>query len=302
MATYNRVLLTGANGVIGKVLRPELRGKYPILRLSHRRPFGDPEPGEEITLANLDNYDEVDAMMEGVDAVIHMGGKAEEGTWDVVLKSNILGAYNTLEAARRHGVKRFIFASTNHLIGYYRRGRKLTVDDPPRPDCRYAATKVFGEALARMYADKYGMSVICQRIGSFQPKPLNVRMLSGWCSHADMIELTKVCLEAPLDTHFEIVWGVSGNDRGWWDNTPAFKLGFKPQDNSEDYAEEIFEAQRKAKEEAKTSKSGKTDVADQAAVVAAIKSVQAEEPPEEGLFQGGPYCAMEFEGDLDKID
>lgn len=299
---YNRVLLTGANGVIGKVLREALRGVYPVLRLSHRRPFGDALPGEEIVLANLDNYDEVDAMMEGVDAVIHMGGKAEEGTWDVVLKSNIMGAYNTLEAARRHKVKRFIFASTNHIIGYYRRGTKLTVYDPPRPDCRYAATKVFGEALCRMYADKYDMSIICQRIGSFQPKPLNVRMLSGWCSHRDMIELTKVCLNAPLDTHFEIVWGVSGNTRGWWDNSPAFDLGFKPQDNSEDYAEEIFEAQRKAREAAKSSKSAATNVADQAAVVAAIKAVQAEEPPAEGLFQGGPYCAMEFEGDLDKIE
>ena len=300
---YNRVLMTGADGVIGKMLRKELRGVYPVLRLSHRRPFGDAQPGEEIVLANLDNYDEVDAAMEGVDAVIHLGGKAEEGTWDVVLKSNVMGAFNTFEAARRHGVKRFIFASTNHLIGYYRRDRKLTVDDPPRPDCRYAATKVFGEALARLYADKHGMSVICQRIGSFQPRPLNVRMLSCWLSHRDMVQLTRVCLDAPLDTHFEVVWGVSGNDRSWWDNSPAERLGFKPLDNSEEYAEEIFEAQRKALEdEAAQSKSGGTDVADQAAVVSAIKAVQGKELPAEGLFQGGPYCAMEFNGDLDKID
>ena len=122
---YNRVLMTGADGVIGRVLREALRGVYPVLRLSHRRPFGDPKPGEEIVLANLDNYDEVDAAMEGVDAVIHLGGKAEEGTWDVVLKSNILGAFNTFEAARRHGIKRFVFASTNHLVGYHRRDRSL---------------------------------------------------------------------------------------------------------------------------------------------------------------------------------
>ena len=166
---YKRVLMTGADGVIGRVLREELRGVYPVLRLSHRRPFGDAGVGEEIILANLENYAEVDAAMEGVDAVIHLGGKAEEGTWEVVLQSNILGAYNTFEAARRHGVKRFVFASTNHLVGYHRRTRKLTVTDPPRPDCRYAATKVFGEALARLYADKHGMSVICMRIAHFSP-------------------------------------------------------------------------------------------------------------------------------------
>ena len=298
---YHRVLLTGANGVVGKVLREGLRGQFPVLRLSHRRPFGDPEPGEEIVLANLDNEDEVDAMMEGVDAVVHMGGKAEEGPWDVVLKSNIMGAINTFEAARRHKVKRFVFASTNHTIGYYRRDRKLTVYDPPRPDCRYGATKVFGETLGRLYADKYGMSVICQRIGSFQPEPMNVRMLSCWLSHRDMVQLTKVCLNAPLDTHFEIVWGVSGNTRSWWDNTPAYALGYTPEDNAEDYAEAILEAQRKARETAKESSSSNTDITDQAAVIAAIKAVQAEEPPAEGLFQGGPFCAMEFDGDLDKI-
>lgn len=300
---YNRVLMTGADGVIGRVLRKELSGVYPILRLSHRRPFGDPNPGEEIVLANLENADEMDDLMEGVDAVIHLGGKAEEGTWDVVLKSNILGAFNTFEAARRHGVKRFVFASTNHLIGYYRRDRKLTVNDPPRPDCRYAATKVFGEALARLYSDKYGMSTICMRIGSFQPRPLNVRMLSCWLSHHDMVQLARVCLDAPLDIHYEVVWGVSDNDRSWWDNSPAERLGYRPMDNSEDFAEEIFEAQRRArKESGKGSRSGSTDVADQAAVVSAIKAVQGEEPPAEGLFQGGPYCAMEFTGDLDKID
>ncbi len=300
---YNRVLMTGADGVIGRVLREELRGVYPVLRLSHRRPFGDAGAGEEIVLANLENYDEVDAAMEGVDAVIHLGGKAEEGTWDVVLQSNILGAFNTFEAARRHGVKRFVFASTNHLVGYHRRSRKLTVSEPPRPDCRYAATKVFGEALARLYADKHGMSMICMRIGSFQPRPLNVRMLSCWLSHRDMVQLARVCLDAPLDVHYEVVWGVSANDRSWWDNTPAERLGYRPRDNSEDYAEEIFEAQRQARAQNKVeSKSGTTDAADQAAVVSAIKAVQADEPPAEGLFQGGPYCAMEFTGDLDKID
>ncbi len=269
---YNRVLLTGADGVIGKVLRPALRGIYPVLRLSHRRPFGDPEPGEEIVLANLDNYDEVDAMMEGVDAVIHMGGKAEEGTWDVVLKSNILGAYNTFEAARRHGVKRFIFASTNHLIGYYRRGRTLTVNDPPRPDCRYAATKVFGEALARMYADKYGMSVVCQRIGVSQKEVPHVRGLWTWQSYPDYLHMTRQCLDTP-DIHFLICYGVSANTRPLWDNSTAPLIGYEPQDDAEDHIEAVLAKQK-----------------------------FEDEPEIERLFHGGWFCGMEFTGDPDKID
>jgi uronate dehydrogenase len=154
-----------------------------------------------------------------------------------------------------------------------------------------------------MYADKHGMSTICMRIGSFQPRPLNVRMLSCWISHQDMVQLARVCLDAPPAVHYEVVWGVSGNDRSWWDNTPAERLGYCPRDNSEDFAEEIFAAQRRAREQSQAaSKSSTTDVADQAAVVSAIKAVQADEPPAEGLFQGGPFCAMEFTGDLDKID
>lgn len=300
---HNRVLLTGANGVVGKVLRESLRGVYPVLRLSHRREFGEALPGEEIVLANLDDPDEVDRAMEGVDAVIHMGGKAEEGTWDQVLKSNIMGSFNVFEAARRHGVKRIVNASTNHVTGYYRRDRQITVYDPPRPDCRYATTKVFGEALARLYADKYDMSVICMRIGSFQPRPMNVRMLSCWLSPRDLVQLTRICLDAPEDLHFETVWGVSGNDRSWWDNSPAERLGYRPQDNSETFAAEILEAQRTARAEQQDhSQSAGTDVAEQDAVIAAIKAVQGDEPPAEGLFQGGPFCAMEFDGDLDKID
>ncbi len=162
---------------------------------------------------------------------------------------------------------------------------------------------MFGEALARLYADKHGMSIICMRIGSFQPRPLNVRMLSCWLSYRDMVQLARLCLDAPLSVHYEVVWGVSGNERSWWDNTPAERLGYRPRDNSEEFAEEIFAAQRQARERDKAmSRSGTTDVADQAAVVSAIKAVQGDEPPAEGFFQGGPYCAMEFAGDLDKID
>jgi uronate dehydrogenase len=270
--TIGRVLLTGAGGKIGAVLRAGLRGLYPVIRLSHRRPFGEAAEGEEIALANLERFDEVMALMDGVDAVVHMGGKATEGDWPTVLGSNIEGTYNVLEAARLRGVKRVVLASTNHVIGYHRRERRIGPDDPIRPDSRYAVTKAFGEALGRYYADKFGSSVICQRIGCFYPKPLDVRMLSEWISPRDMVALTRCCLDAG-DIHFEIVFGVSANTRSWWDNPAAAKIGYAPLDNAEDYADEVFARTR-----------------------------PADEPEVERQFQGGRYTGMEFTGDPAKID
>lgn len=174
------VLLTGAAGEIGSVLRKGLSGRIPPMRLTDQRTIDGLESWENFRLARLECFEDIADSMEGIDAVIHMGGKAQEGNWDEVLSANILGTYNVFEAARQKGVKRVVFASSHHVIGYHRRGEMLGVNAPLRPDSRYAVSKIFGEALGRLYADKHGMSVICLRIGSFQSKPLNERMLSTW--------------------------------------------------------------------------------------------------------------------------
>ncbi len=145
----------------------------------------------------------------------------------------------------------------------------------PRPDTRYGVSKVFGEALARLYADKHGIGSACLRIGSFQKRPLNLRMLSTWISHGDMVRLVRCCLDAPV-LHFEIVYGASANSRSWWDNSAATRLGYAPQDNAEDYAEEILAA------EGLDPDKGEDAV--------------------ESLFHGGPFTSMEFDGDTGKID
>jgi uronate dehydrogenase len=264
--TIGRVLLTGAGGKIGTVLREGLKGRYPVLRLSHRRPFGEAAAGEEIALADLEVLDQVVAAMEGVDVVVHMGGRGEEGDWPTVLTSNILGTYNVFEAARLCRVRRVVFASSNHVVGYYRRERRIGPDEPVRPDTRYGVSKAFGEALGRYYADKFGLGVICQRIGCFYPKPLDTRMLSEWISVRDMVELTRCCIEA-ADIHFEIVYGVSANTRIWWDNPAAARIGYVPQDNAEAFAGEV----------------------------------PAEQPGVECLFQGGRYTGLEFAGDPAEI-
>lgn len=281
----HRVLLTGADGSLGRVLRKGLRGEWPVLRLSHRRPFGDTETGEEIVLANLDIFGEVDAAMDSVDAVIHMGGMADEGPWKTIEKNNILGAYNVFEAARHHGVERIVYASSNHITGYYRRDRNLNGTEPPRPDSLYAVGKAFGEALGRMYADKYGLSVVNLRIGTCREYPVNLRMLSTWFSFRDLVQLVRICVEAP-DLHFETVWGVSGNTRGWWDNRVAYRLGYRPRDNAEDYVAQAIEGERKSREKGQP-----------------LTGVPpGPEHDIERLCQGGHFCAIGFTGDLDKID
>ena len=267
-----RVLITGAAGNIGKVLRQGLRGRYPKLRLMDIAPLGEAAPGEEISAADVRDMAAMEKLMAGVDCVVHLAGVPSEDAWDKILPMNIVGCYNAFEAARRQGVRRFIFASSNHAVGFHRRERFIDNLVQPRPDSRYGVSKVFGEALGRLYADKHGMDVACLRIGSFRTPdgPTNVRMLNTWISHRDMVQLVTRCIEAP-SYHFIVVYGVSANLRCRWDNSNVRFLGYHPQDNSEAFAAELI-----ARNET--------------------------EDPVSAQFHGAFFCPMEFSGDTGKID
>jgi uronate dehydrogenase len=160
-----------------------------------------------------------------------------------------------------------VFASSNHAVGFHRRDRMIDNTVEPRPDSRYGVSKVFGEALGRMYADKHGMSVACIRIGSFRPddRPTVPRHLFTWISHRDMVQVARRCIDYP-DFHFAVVYGVSNNARNRWDNANVRYLGFVPEDDAELHAAEI----------------------------AAIGKA---EDAREALFHGGPGCLVEFDGD-----
>lgn len=267
-----RVLITGAAGKIGRALREGLRGRYPLLRLSDVAPLDDAGAGEEVVYADLRDMTQVERAVAGTEAVVHLGGVPVEAEWERIHLNNIVGTYHLFEAARRHGVSRVVFASTNHVTGFYRRGRQVGPGDPVRPDSRYGVSKAFGEALGRYYADKHGLSLVCLRIGSFQPRPSGVRMLSTWISPRDMVQLVERSLEAP-DIRFEIVYGVSANDRAWWDNPAAARIGYVPVDNAEAFAEEILETHP-----------------------------PGGEPEVQRSFHGGSFCALEFLGDPSRID
>src|SRR5580658_10336499 len=267
-----RILITGAAGKIGDALRKGLRGSYRLIRLLDIAPLGTAAAGEELYAADIGDPAALEKAMTGIDCVVHLAGASEEAEWQKVLPLNIAGCYNVFEAARRQDVKRVIFASSNHAVGFHQRERFIDNTVAPRPDSRYGVSKVFGEALGRLYADKYGLSVACLRIGTFRTpdRPVDTRGLLTWISHRDMVQLTRRCIDH-LDYHFVIVYGVSKNLRSRWDNTNAKFLGYRPEDDSEKFAAEIL-AQGKKEDE-----------------IAA-------------QFHGGFYTPMEFAGDPDAID
>lgn len=231
------ILITGAGGGVGTFLRKELAGKYAI-RLSdfHRL---EPGPGETFVQADIAQLDDMLRATEGVDAFVHLGGYSVEGAWEDILSANIVGCYNAYEAARRNGVKRFLFATSNHAVGFYRRDQVIDHRVYPKPDSRYGVSKVFGEAMGSLYADKYGMEVFCMRIGNVGTGPIDKRRLSIWISPRDLAQLVSIGIEHP-DIRFEIVYGVSDNARSWYDNVNARRLGYAPQDDSEIYAEAVL--------------------------------------------------------------
>ena len=177
-------------------------------------------------------------LLEGVDAVVHLGGVSTEQPWSPILQANIVGAYNLYEAARKQGVKRVVFASSNHVTGFYRQDEVVGVRDPARPDGLYGLSKAFGEDLSRFYFDRYGIETVCLRIGSSFPAPRNRRMLATWMSYDDLERLGVASLTAPVVGH-SIIYGMGDNTTTWWDNTLARHIGYRAQDSSEPFRAEV---------------------------------------------------------------
>lgn len=236
---HDKLLLTGAAGGLGKALRERLKANCTVLRLSDREDFSAAGVGEEVVRADLADADAVDSMVKGVDAIIHLGGVSVEGPFTPILQANILGVFNLYEAARKHGVKRVVFASSNHVTGFYRQNETITADHAPRPDGLYGVSKAFGEDLSRLYFDRYGIETACVRIGSSFPEPRDRRMLATWLSFDDLHRLITACLTTPILGH-SIVFGMSDNAVTWWDNSRARHIGYVPQDSSDVFRDAVY--------------------------------------------------------------
>ena len=238
------VLVTGAAGLIGTWLRGGLPERGWAVRSLDVVPIADARPGEEQVVADVTDLSAMVDASAGASAVVHLAGIATESTWAAISHTNIEGTYATLEAARRAGVQRVVLASSNHATGYTPRPREglLTeADAPHRPDTYYGVSKATMEALGSLYVDRYGMDVICLRIGSAFPEPTTVRQLSTWLSPTDTVGLVDAALSAP-SPGFAVVWGVSDNTRRWWDLSAARALGYEPVDDAEVYAAALLEA------------------------------------------------------------
>ncbi|MBC7955315.1 MAG: NAD(P)-dependent oxidoreductase [Cytophagales bacterium] len=229
---FSRLLLTGAAGGLGQVLRPRLRAYCDTLRLSDIADVGPAAAGEEVRSVKLEDRAAMLSLLDGVQAVVHLGGVSTEQHFDLILQANIVGAYNLYEAARKHSVKRVVFASSNHVTGFYRQDEVIDTQAPLRPDGHYGLSKAYGEGLAQFYFDRYGIETVSLRIGSSFPEPKDRRMLATWMSFDDLERLVVASLTAPVVGH-SIIYGVSDNTTTWWDNTAARHIGYRPQDSSE---------------------------------------------------------------------
>jgi uronate dehydrogenase len=231
-----RVLITGACGTIGTVLRPALREGVEELRLSDLYEPQALVAPETYAHADLTDFEAVQRAVDGVDAVVHLGAVPNEAAFDVIAGPNLHGVFHVFEACRRANVKRIVYASSNHASGMNPVGVPLDGSERARPDGLYGASKAYGEALGSMFVDRFGLSIVCLRIGSFRPEPGEKRELSTWLSHADGIRLVQAALTAD-DVGFAIVYGASNNTRRWW--PPDEAVGFAPQDDAEVFADRL---------------------------------------------------------------
>jgi uronate dehydrogenase len=262
-----KLLVTGAAGDVGTRLRKLLPPLYPDIRWSDIRDPAGLADGAEFVPADLTNLAEVERIVDGVEGIVHLGGFSVEGPWETILAANIIGCRNLFEAAYRAGVKRVVFASSNHAVGFYPREKKIGVDVTVRPDSRYGVSKAFGEAMGALYADKHGLRVTALRIGNVGDAPLDKRRMSIWLHPQDLVQLIRIGLENP-GIRFEIFYGLSDNAAAWWDNSNARKFGYKPQFRAEDHRAQATAAQEKLAPD-----------------------------PVGDRFQGGPFCTEEYDAD-----
>lgn len=262
-----RIVLTGGAGNVARALRPELRrGGIEDLVLVDVVEPRDIAAGETWIRADITDLDAVTAAFRGARGVIHLAGYPRDDSLERIVALNVVGTTNVYEAARRAGVERVVYGSSNHATGFWPRDTRLATTDPMRPDGLYGLSKCWGELTAGLYFEKCGIRSLVVRIGNAQERPANPRSLIIWISPRDLAQLVFIGLDHP-DVDCTTVWGVAENGEAWYDNSVARRLGYVPQDRPEDFATpEAFVARP----------SEMAEVADH--------------------FQGGPFCAIEHDG------
>ena len=230
--------MTGAAGRIGTALRAELRRGVAHLSCLDAQPIenlGKNEVGRQLDLGDLEG---MTSAFDGMDGVIHLGGFPTEEDFHDIAQVNIVGTFHVFEAARRAGVSRVVLASTNHVTGFYPVDVRVDPDMPARPDTFYGVSKAAGEAIGRLYADKFGLRVACLRIGTYEDRPLERRHMSTWASPDDTVAAFKAAMNSP-DLDFSIFYVVSSNRDNYWDMEAGKRVGFVPTDHAEDFKRDL---------------------------------------------------------------
>ncbi|WP_177154069.1 NAD(P)-dependent oxidoreductase [Streptomyces sp. 2131.1] len=236
------VVVTGAAGNIGSFVRRALRGEVSRLVLLDRVPLQVEAANEVVRTVDLRDAAAVEAALAGADAVLHLGGLPDEAPLEDLLDANVLGTHHVLEAARRGAIPRVVLAGSNRVSGFYPVSHRTGPQEPVRPDGLYGVSKAAVEALGRLYADKFGVSVICLRIGSFEEAPTESRHLATWLSPRDAVGFCRAALTAPLSTRFATAYAVSANTRRFWELPGESELDYTPVDNAETHASHIPDA------------------------------------------------------------
>lgn len=229
-----KLLITGAAGKLGTEMRSRLKPICETMRLSDVAPMPPAGENEQVVQCDLGDAAAVADLVAGCDGVVHFGGKAVEGTWSVIRNANIDGVYNLYEAARRHGKPRIVFASSNHAVGFYRQEQVIDNTVYPQPDGLYGVSKVFGEMMASMYWNKFGIETASIRIGSCFPEPSDHRHLSTWLSYSDLARLLIRIFDVPR-LGCPVIYGASDNTPRFWDNSRTAWLGWQPEDSADDW-------------------------------------------------------------------
>jgi len=237
-----KVALSGADGQLGKFLRRSLLAQDIHLRSAGLRPLEPLHPEEDLTHGDLCDPEIVDRLLQGVDVLIHMAGTSVERPLPDIVQNNLFALHAVYEGARRHRLKRVVFASSNHAVGMHETSERLTLDCDFRPDGLYGLSKMWGEGLARLYWDKHGIESICVRIGSALERPTEFRHLSTWFGLEDLLRFINCCIETP-NVGFITAWGVSNNSRSYWTPTGCEALGYRPVQNSEEFVSHIMQQQ-----------------------------------------------------------
>jgi uronate dehydrogenase len=234
----DRLLITGAAGAIGTALRDGLRANWHRVRLTDIRPVENLTENEEAVVADVTDRPAMEAMMQGVRAVVHLAGVLGNYDLEALFRVNARGLFDVFEAARLAGVQRIVFASSNHAFGCYPITEKVSPALPPRPDSLYGVFKVLGETMLRNYYDRHGIRSVSLRIGTYRTLPIDQRSLATWLSPGDVAQLVDRSLRHP-DPGCMVVNGYSNNTRLKTYDPNWAVLGYQPRDNAEDYRETL---------------------------------------------------------------